>query len=196
MPQTLSYQSLSAAPRERSRRVRSRAWAELPVQIWWKSAIAVAAIALIISAVSIKDERRHRTLMREGLPIEALIVEVKSTSRPSFSAQREENIPVKLRWRLPGQEDETIDTFLPTGPGYAKVGETVQVRVDPNDHKNWVEEAEVRPWWWVLFIPLFLLVPTILLLLLIAWWRHRQVLRLWLEGKRSEGVVVDARHAA
>ena len=131
--------------------------------------------------------------MTTGLPVTATIVEVRGTSRSEYAQLRDDAVPVLMKGRLPDGKPWEVRADLPPGPGYAKVGAEVDVRVDPNDPNVWVEQGEVLPWWRVVAVPMLLLMPISLLLLAIAIWRRMMILRVWRDGVRGHGVVTDVR---
>lgn len=197
MTQTLSYKpALPSAPRQVTHRAARRAWAELPVQMWWKCAAAVLVVAAVVGYDASAGRMRDSALMTRGIPVKATLVEVKQTTRAGFAVVRDDNVPVKLLWRNPDGTDRKVDVVLPPAPGYAKVGEELDIRVDPNDPTRWGEVKELLPWWRVLAVPLILLLPIALLLAALAWWQRRRVLEVWRDGRRADGVVVDSKHAA
>jgi hypothetical protein len=196
MTQVLPYKSaVPAVPREVTRRAARRAWAELPVQLWWKSALLVLIITGVVAADVAADALHHRRLIRTGTPVQAKLIEVAQTSRAGFAVIRTDTVPVKLQWTNPTDgKTQTVTAVLPPGPGYAKVNELLDIRVSPDDPADWIEATGENPWarMWITFM----LVPVAVLLFALSWWQRRRVLEVWRNGKRADGIVVSCTHAA
>lgn len=187
---------LPPAPRRVTPRVAKRAWGEAPVRFWWKSAAGVAIVAAVVGWGLVSNELRYRGLMTRGTPIKAAIVEVRGTSRAGYAVPRDDAVEVKLRARLPDGNVLDFQALLEPGSGYAKVGDELPIRVDPQNPRRWAEQREVLPWWRIVAVPALMLLPIALLLLGVAAWRRLRVLRVWRDGARARGVVTEVRHSA
>jgi hypothetical protein len=190
---------LPSTPRAVTPRVTKRSWGEGPVRFWWTSALAVTLVGAYVAYVNAAQELKHRRLLETGLALQATAHRVNgytASDNPRYAVQRDQSIAVELDVTLPDGSPLRLTGYLPQNDGYIRIGQAVQVRVDPNDHTNWAEERDLLPWWRVLALPVFLLLPVVLLLLGIAEWRRRMFLRVWREGMRAEGLVVDVRHPA
>ena len=187
---------LPQIPRRVTPRAARRAWAEAPVQFWWKSAIVIAAVAIGVGAGAAWKAVRERWLLENGLEVNAKIIAVRGITRLGYALPRDDNIPVTLRWTKPDGVENLVETSLPMGKGYAKVGEDLPIRVDPDDASNWVEVTDILPWWRVLTIPLLMMLPISILLMAIALIKRWGVLKVWRVGHETDGVVVDLRNAS
>ena len=183
-------------PRKVTRRAKRRAWAEMGVEFWWKSAIVIAIVAMVVGVAAARDALKERELIENGTPVKATLVEVKSTSRTGYAVQRDDDVGVKLRWTMPDGRVEELLTVLPPGPGFARVGDTMILRVDPKDPKRWTDRTEIREWWRILTIPLLLMLPISVLLVAIAMIKRWRVLQIWKWGRPVEAVVVGTRNAS
>ena len=184
------------APRRVTKTASRRAWAEQQVQMWWKSALVISVVALVVGAHASYTTLAERNLLQNGLRINALITEVRGVTRPNYAQPRDDSVPVKLRWVMPNGEEVKLATDLPPGPGYAKVGELLSICVDQSNPRNWVEQKSLLPWWRVLALPVIMMLPIALLLLAIALLQRMRVLRVWRNGKLSRAIVVDSKNVS
>lgn len=184
------------APRQVTRRASRRAWGEASVRFWWKSAVGVALVTLVVAAGFVKNAIGKRQLMRDGIPVQATIVEVEGTGRPRFAVLRDHHVKVQLSVPMPNGETPLISTSLDPGSGYVQVGADVRVRVDPKRPSRLVEEAELEPWWRVVAVPMLMMLPLAAALMGLAEWRRRRVLAVWRRGAPGRGIVVDVSHSA
>jgi hypothetical protein len=190
--------ALDKTPRPITPRAAWRAWAEMPVQFWWKSAVIVLAIAAIVAVSELSQELKLRQLIHRSIQVKATAVEVAGVTAQrnrSFGVQRDDAVDVKLSAKLPDGRIVQLAGTLPKGQGWLKVGGDVDVYVDPNDPTQWVEVAEQRKWWELVALPMIMLLPVALLLLAFAWWRRRQILQVWRDGKAVEGSIVSCTHS-
>lgn len=170
----------------------------MPVQFWWKSAVIVLAIAAIVAVSELSQELKLRQLIHRSIQVKATAVEVAGVTAQrnrSFGVQRDDAVDVKLSAKLPDGRIVQLAGTLPKGQGWLKVGGDVDVYVDPNDPTQWVEVAEQRKWWELVALPMIMLLPVALLLLAFAWWRRRQILQVWRDGKAVEGSIVSCTHS-
>ena len=188
--------ALDKTPRPITPRAAWRAWAEMPVQFWWKAALAIAVVAAYVTGSQLSDAFRLRWMLSHGLPVEAKIVELngRKLTTGSYHPLRDTELPVKLEGRLPDGQSFHYDGWLPTADDYAALGGTLAIRVDPKDATHWLEDKPPRSWWHE-FTGLFMLLPVALLLLAFAWWRRRQILQVWRDGKAVEGSIVSCTHS-
>jgi hypothetical protein len=187
---------LPPVPRPITARAASRAWAEQSVQMWWKSALAVAIVMAGVTAMQLRDHLRRKNLLEHGLPVKATVIELdgRKISTGSFQPMRDVELPVKLRGTLPDGRPFEFDGNLPTAEGKAQLGADLDLRVDPQDHSRWIEVGKQRPLTQTL-MAVYLLLPVVFLLLALAWWRRNGVLKVWENGRLREAVVVDCRHS-
>ena len=187
---------IPTTPRKVTRTAARRAWAERPVQIWWKSAMVIGIVALIVGVHAAWTAFSQRRLLQTGAQVKATITKVKETTRRGYAQPRDASMPVRLEWTMPGGEPVVVNTILPPGPGYAVVGEALALRVDPKNTRVWTEEGEILAWWRVLTIPLIMMLPIAVLLLALALLQRMRVLRVWRDGKLCEAIVVDTKNVS
>lgn len=166
------------------------------MQFWWKSGLVIGVVALVVGVHATWTTLTERHLLQNGLPILARFTEVRTTSREGYAQPRDDSMPVKLKWTMPGGQEVKVSAILPPGPGYAKVGETLRIRVDKNNPQQWTEQKELLPWWRVLTIPLIMMLPISVLLFAIALWQRWRVLRVWRNGRHFEALVIDSRNVS
>jgi hypothetical protein len=183
-------------PRKVTRRAKRRAWAEMGVEFWWKSAIVIALVAVFVGFFAARDALKLEELIVNGIPVKATLVEVKSTSRPGYAVLRDDDVAVKLRWTANDGRVNEIRAVLPPAQGFARVGESMIIRVDPKNSENWTELSDILPWWRILTIPLLLMLPISIFLFGIAMWMRWRKLQIWRWGRPVEGLVVGTRNAS
>ena len=186
---------LPPRPRPITSLVARRAWGDIHVRFWWLSALAVTGIIAYFTIGQVREALRDREVILHGMSVQATILKAGERDIRGHAVLRDTAHSVVLEAKMPeGNYREFRGTVGP-GPGYLKVGETLDIRVDRNNPDVWTDRQEVTPWSRQLTIT-FIFLPVIAALLLGAVVARRRLLKVWRNGMPAEGTVVDLRHSA
>jgi hypothetical protein len=172
-----------------------RAWGDLRVRVWWLCALVLATAMFMIAGSRIAANLRERDVIKNGTQVTAVVVGLDGSTRLGWSQPRTDSHEVRLRVKMPDGQNLTLAGTLPAGSGNVKIGEPIEIKVDPNQTSRWTDRTEALSWPAELVVPLSFL-PFVLLLIGGAFWRRAQVLRIWRTGQAVEGIVHDVRHTA
>ena len=150
-----------------------------------------------------------RRLISTGTLIHAKVVEINKTKQQNIVFNRADPLRVWVGFSLPGAPivyAEGMLEQLPDSSQRIRVGDPIDVRVDPTDlvegekpseriARKWTDRTEPRPWH-VEFTVVLLLVPLLLAVALIALWRRRQIVHVWRSGEAALRSVIGHRHTA
>ena len=189
---------LPPTPRPLTPRVRSRSWADPHVRFWWLAAAAVAAVAAYLAVSGFLAWRRTARLVERGTPVTAEAVEVDAeTLRTSVGGKGRPKPPdsvVRLSFDFNGSKRQVTGT-LDGRTDFISVGDSVPLRIDPDDPAEWTARTTPPPLLPDLIgaiIATALAVP----LFAVAVALRRRVLRTWREGQAAEAVVLGRGHTA
>ena len=187
---------LPAPPRRVTRHGWWRAWGDRRVRFWLICVAGVSIVVTFITVNRVKAAMGERQLITQGTPVRATLLELERSRRYGYSLSRNDIRQAKLQAKLPDGRDIELEGKLPPGgDGFWRVGQDMDVRVDPNDLSRWTTRTEMAGWGTELVIPLSLL-PLILLFAIIAIWQRQRVLNVWRYGWPVHGVVLELRHTA
>jgi hypothetical protein len=191
---TTAEPSTAQIPRPVTPRARRRAWAETNVRLWWLSALAVGFVALWLVSAEIIDGLNKRAKLRSGIPVIATIDTV------AGKAVRTRGTPMNVRLRYSVNGVDIVDTQEKTieatsGADVIRGGDTLPIRVDPNDLTQWIEDRPPASILGSIGISLAIL-PIALLLLLVAFVKRNAVLSVWRNGEPDVATVVASKSSS
>lgn len=186
---TTAEPSTAQTPRPVTARARRRAWAEANVRLWWMSALAIGFVAAWLVSAEVIDGLSKRARLRSGIPVVATIDTV------AGKAVRTRGTPMNVRLRYTVKGADIVDTQEKTieatsGADVIRGGDTLPIRVDPNDLTQWIEDRPPPSMLGSLGISLAIL-PIALLLLLVAFVKRNSVLGVWRDGQPDVATVVS-----
>jgi hypothetical protein len=191
--------TLPAAPRPLTLAARRRSWAEMPVRVWCVLAIALVAVIVYFTIGRVAAGASERALILNGIPVDAVAVQIAGTINPEARFTRTEALTGKVRYTLPGEtEPRTVPgslSIVGTPDAVIHPGDKISLRVDPNDPNNWTDRTEPRSWVVELSVVAILL-PLVGVLLLVAFLQRARVLRIWRHGEETAATVVEVRQTA
>lgn len=199
LQETLQYQR---APRPLSSSAARRAWGDQRVRYWWLGALVLSIIMLFVAAECITTALSERALIAHGTKVTATVMGMDGSTRVGYTLPRTDSHEVELHVTLPNGQVREIDGTLPRGPGVLQIGQELPIKIDPKDPSNWTDQTQAVSWTARLVVPLLMVpIPPGLagftaILLVIAWYRRRQVLRIWRDGRWMQGVVLELRQSA
>jgi hypothetical protein len=177
--------SVPAAPRELTAIARRAAWRHPYVRFWWVvSAALLLGMGYLLVMQTIEWEQEVG-LVKSGVVVDATVFEanVKLKNKP---------IPpladVDVTYGYNGQ------TYKVTGPlaerkGLLMDGQTIAIRIDPENPRTWTNRTEPPAYSSKLFAPL-LLSPPLLIALIAGGISWKRILGLWVKGEARQAAVV------
>jgi len=186
---------LPSIPREVTPHGSRAAWGDLHVRFWWICAVAISIIMLVLGVDRGLAGSKEKTLIKHGVRVRAVITGMEGSHRVGYTLPRDDSLNVQLLARMPDGRQLSLEGVLPAGGPAIRIGQDLDIRVDPNDPSHWTDRTEMAGWGTELAIPLSLL-PLIALLLALAMWRRRNVLMIWREGQPIDGIVVEIHQSA
>jgi hypothetical protein len=163
-----------------------RAWTEPSVRLWWLMALAVLAMILAYAADRLWDRHVENRLIANGLPLAAKVLGTPDHHTPGQTADPGDAVSLTISWR--GQATQVVGAL--TRP--STIGNTIAIRVDSSDPRNWTDQTEPVPLANALFVGLLLL-PIVPLLAAVAAVRRRGMTETWQLGELALAVVTDRR---
>jgi hypothetical protein len=191
--------NLPPTPRPLTATARRRSWAEMPVRIWCVLAVAMAVVAVYVTIDKVISSESERQLILNGIAVDAVAVQVNGTTNPEAAFHRNETLPAKVHYLVPGEETAAAvpGTLSIVGEPGAVIhpGDHLPLRIDPADRNHWTDRTQPRSWFVELSV-VILLLPLLLVLLAIASLQRARILRIWREGDVAEATVVEIRQTA
>jgi len=184
-------QTLTLPPRMLTVTAARRAWMEPRVRFWWMSAIVLLGLGAAFTFEQSFAWYKLRSLVRDGLRVEAKIVEIEGFNRGGRLFPASSN--VKLSYAVDGREY----TYVGPLEGRAEpvsVDETITLRVNPDDPENWTLRTETIPIGHYL-IGGILMLPVTLVGLVAAFVQRVIVVRAWKNNPAFEMKVIDTRQS-
>lgn len=180
-----------APPRAVTPRGSGRSWHERRVRLWLLLSVIVTLTTVYFAIRDINIALRERRLILEGTKVAALIESIDGFDRKSRDFTRDE--PRRLRLSYPGGDGKTYTTEqqLPGRQvGSIRVGDSVELRMDPNDPSIVTLQTQPKPWPASLAV-VCLLAPTSILLLMWTFIQRKRVLAVWRDGEATEAIAID-----
>jgi len=175
-------------PRQITSRIRLRTWLDPRVRFWLIVGGFLLLLFVYFSVARILEWRQEADLIRHGTLVSAT-VGMEGISRSGYVVPP--GTPVILTFTANGQPQE-VDGSLEGHTSPVSTGETIQIRIDPNDPSRWTDLTEEKGLGGNLLVP-FLLLPIVPISLLVAWLKRRRLILAWTDGP-VEAAVVALRH--
>jgi hypothetical protein len=181
---------LPPAPRPLTPRARRRSWNERPVRLWLILTVGIALITIYFAIYYTNRALHERQLIERGTKVQATVELIDTFGRPDRTFTRDQVRVVRARYTLDGKTFAP-DMELPIKSGTTiRVGETIELRADPNDPS--IVTAQTRPRSWPASLAVVLLLaPLTALLAFITLWQRARVLNVWQNGEPADATVVD-----
>jgi hypothetical protein len=164
-----------------------------PTVRFWLLVAGVLFLAMAYLMVTqVTEWSREVRLVEGGAAVDATVFEagVKMKNRvvPPLAN-------VDLSYAFGGQDYKVTGALAERPAGTVMSGQTIPIRVDPENPKVWTSRTTRPELGGKLVAPLMLL-PVVLVAGGVAWLARRRVAGLWVDGEAREAVVVDTRQAA
>jgi hypothetical protein len=161
------------------------------VRFWILATAVLLAIGGWFFTQQFMSSRSEQWLIAHGEAVNAVLIEVNGDSRTG--AKFPPGSPCTLKFDWQGQA-VNVHGML-TSNDFLINGQTVQLRVDPNDPTDWTDRKEPEPLAHRL-IAGAIIIPAALITALAAVFLRQRVLRVWREGQPFLFTVVDTRYSA
>jgi hypothetical protein len=169
--------------------VRRRSWAEPSVRFWWIASLVLLAIGIWFLSTQIIAFHREQWLIANGTIVNATIANANGDSR--VGAKFPPGTVCTLKFDVGGEAfsvSGALETFITNG-------QTVPLRVNPNDPMEWTYRTQPDPLNSRLIagavIAAAVAAAAVTSLLL-----RRRVLHIWRDSAAIAYTVVDTRHSA
>jgi hypothetical protein len=187
--------SFPAPPRRITARARRRSWNESNVRLWMILAVVVGVITAYFTVQQLREALSERRLIREGRAVEARVEQFGQRGTMA-NIRRGEAFAVTVTYPgANGEPRQSEGLFIAEQDRRLSVGDTIEIRVDPNDPDRWTTRSEPRPWAEHLTAAI-ILVPLLALTLLMTLTRRAQVLRTWRDEPAMPATVVETKQSA
>jgi hypothetical protein len=175
-------------PRAATPLARKRAWTEPSVRTWWLIALAMLVLIAIFSIDRMWSWGEQNQLVNHGTVVQAKVVEANGQQVSSLKQPPDSQVQLEFDWH--GQLQRPPRATLDGWTEYIVVGQTIPIRVDPNDPSKWTASNEPPSLGSALLVGLMFL-PLVPILLLVALLKRKRVMHTWQTGEATLGVVVE-----
>jgi len=181
--------SIQMPPRALTGLVRRRSWLEPAVRFWWVASLVLLIIGIWFVLTQVMAFHRERWLIANGTTVTATIINANGDSRTG--AKFPPGTACTLSFTLGGQT-VTVSGALDS---YITTGQTVALRVNPNDPTEWTFRNEPDPLNSRLIAGAVIAVAVVATAVTAVVLRRR-VLNIWRDAAAIAYTVVDTRHSA
>lgn len=191
--------ALPPPPRPVNARAARRSWNERSPRLWLILLLLVTAATAYFVVDRVLRAREERSLIQAGRKVMAKLESIEGSTVVGRAFSRRDPLPVTLL--IPPPEGSTeaprrVDGRLIGGiDGMVKIGDDLEIRVDPADPARWTDRAQPKPWSTELTV-VYGLVPLVVLLAAAALFARARVLSVWKHGEEATGTVIDASQSA
>ena len=179
-------------PRPMLPRVRRRAWAEPTVRFWWVLAIVLLVLAPFVGAGPFRQWQKLSKLASEP-PVKAKILRTDRETVNGRPVMAGAPVQIEIASTPPRQLWGTLDGWT-NGP-LPRIGDTIDIRVDPDDATAWAVVHKVPSMLSALATGLAIAAIAVIPLL-IAFLLRSRVLKTWRLGEVREAAVVGQQQTA
>ncbi|QOV91786.1 hypothetical protein [Humisphaera borealis] len=184
--------SLPPPPRPVLPRISRRAWSEPTVRFWWVLAFVLLALAPFVGAGPFRQWQKLSRLSTEPA-VNAKVLRTDRetvTGRPTLAGAQ---VQIEIAAPSPRQLWGTLDGWT-KGP-LPRIGDTIEIRLDPDDPDAWAVVHQVPPMISALATGLSIAAIAVLPLLA-AFVLRARVLKVWRHGQLREAAVVGQQQTA
>jgi len=160
--------------------------------VWLILAVAVAFVSAYFTITRVQEALTERWLYEHGQDVKATYVAINLNPGPNRHL-RNETLAATIKFVL-NKSEYTKDMQLDPKPGAAAVvGESIAIKVDPNDPDRFAEAKDLPPWSHEVAV-IIVLIPILMIVIVLVLWKRRGVLRVWRDAPLAEAVIVELRH--
>jgi uncharacterized protein DUF3592 len=167
----------------------------MSVRVWMILSIIVLLATIYFTAKQINSAMATRRLILHGAPVIAQVDSANGVKDIGRRYDRRDRNVCDLTYTGPDGVKRTVQGQLSPQVGMLTIGQTIELRVDPNDPTIWTDALEPPPWRTELSA-VIVLVPLLAFSFLMMFWRRAQALSVWRKGEPATGIVVDSKQSA
>jgi len=182
--------SLPPVPRPITPTARRRAWTEPRVRGWWLAAIVPMGLFIYVCFNVIADFNRFRDLVARGVAVQAVV----SVAGYEKGHRLPPDTAVTLSYQIGDTTRQASGTLL-ARTEMIRVGETIEIRVDPTDPQRWTDHTTPPQLAPRMMGPLAIL-PFIAVALLAGLLARRRLMKTWREGVAVQALVIEVLQTA
>jgi hypothetical protein len=168
-----------------------RAWTEPVIRFWILATVALLGIGGWFLTQQIIESRHEQWLIASGTPITATVQSAGGDSRVGKKIPPGTPCTLQFEWN---NENVSVDGTLATNDFFT-IGQSVPLRVDPNDTSVWTDRTVPEPLGRRL-IAGAVVIPAVLITVAAALLLRRRLLALWRNGEAQLYAVVEAKYSA
>ena len=162
---------------------------EPQVRFWWLAGIVILAIGIFFLVDGLKRWDHARRLVTEGVRVQAIPT--------SGNYVRGHRLPAGSQFELAFDYEgrpRSVSGSLEAIGGMIRVGDPVEIRIDPKDPARWTARTEPAPPWASIVGSLPLL-PLAGVLIVVAFFVRARVLKIFRQGESIDAVVLDVKQS-
>jgi len=178
-------------PRPITAAAKRRCWTEPVVRFWILATLALVGIGGWFLTEQVIASRSEQWLIANGTPVTATVVSVDGDARVGKKSPPGSSCSLKFDWK-----DETINVEgALSSNDFITTGQTVGLRVDPNDTSVWTDRTTPEPLGHRL-IAGSIIIPAALITAAAALLLRRRLQRVWRNADAVLYSVVEVRYSA
>jgi hypothetical protein len=180
-----------APPRPITAAANRRGWTDPVIRFWLLATVALIGIGGWFLTEQVIASRNEAWLIANGTAVTAQVIAADGDPRPGKKSPPGVTCSLKFDWK-----DQTIniDGILSSND-YITTGQSVQLRVDPNDTASWTDRTVPEPLARRL-IAGAVVIPAVLITLIAALMLRRRLLGVWRNAEATLYSVVETRYSA
>jgi hypothetical protein len=180
-----------APPRPVTPAASRRCWTDPIIRFWLLATVALIGIGGWFLTEQVIASRNEAWLIANGTLVTAKAIAVNGESRTGAKYPPGTPVTLKFDWK---DQAINVEGSL-TSNDFITTGETVQLRVDPNDTASWTDRTVPESLAHRL-IAGAVIIPAVLITIIAALILRRRLLNLWQNAEAALYTVVVTRHSA
>jgi hypothetical protein len=168
-----------------------RSWTDPIIRFWILATIVLLGIGGWFITQQVIESRNEQWLIANGTSVNAIVLSSGGDSRPGKKIPPGTPCTLQFDWK---DEAVSVDGTLATNDFFT-IGQTVPLRVDPNDTSIWTDRTAPEPLGRRL-IAGAVVIPAVLITGAGALLLRRRLLRIWRDGDAVLYAVVETKYSA
>jgi hypothetical protein len=168
-----------------------RGWTDPVIRFWLLATLALIGIGGWFVTGQVIASRNEAWLIANGTPVTATVIAVDGDARVGKKSPPGSPVTLRYDWK-----DETVNLEgALSSNDFITTGQTVQLRIDPNDTAAWTDRTAPEPLARRL-IAGAVIIPAVLITLFAALILRRRLLGIWQNDEAALFSVVETRYSA